>query len=118
MQHRTQADRDAATVETGYALVSGAFVAVATFVGVSLPALLLELPDTGERLLMWTGAVLGALAFVVRVVYVLLRFRRRSGIHGGQLVRPGARGGRPNVTGTRVGQPAQSSQPGRTSPDS
>ncbi|WP_327121242.1 DUF6332 family protein [Streptomyces sp. NBC_01341] len=98
MQHRTQAQRDAATIETGYALVSGAFVAVATFIGVSLPALLLELPDTGERLLFLSGAVLGAPAFVVRVVHVLLRFQQR----------PGPRGE----------QPVQSSQPGRTSPDS
>ncbi|MFI8002987.1 DUF6332 family protein [Streptomyces sp. NPDC086010] len=118
MQHRTQADRDAATIETGYALVSGAFVAVATFAGMSLLVLFLELPDTAERLLLGTGAVLGALAFVVRVVHVLLRFRRRPGIHGGELVRPGARGGRPNVPGNRAEQPAQSSQPGRTSPDS
>ncbi|MFF4248518.1 DUF6332 family protein [Streptomyces sp. NPDC001822] len=98
MQRRTQADRDAATIETGYALASGAFVAVATFIGVSLPALLLELPDTVERLLFGGGAALGALAFVVRVVHVLRRFQQRRGPRGEQ--------------------PVQSSQPGRTSPDS
>ncbi|MFE7747993.1 DUF6332 family protein [Streptomyces sp. NPDC057428] len=74
MQRRTQAQRDAATIETGYALLSGAFVAVATFIGVSLPALVLELPVTGERLLLRTGAALGAAAFAVRVVHVLRRF--------------------------------------------
>ncbi len=54
------------------------------------PALLCDLPDTPESLLLRAGLVLAPVLFVARVVSVLLRFR--SG-----------------------GQP---SQPGRTSPDS
>ncbi|MEV2246678.1 DUF6332 family protein [Streptomyces sp. NPDC049970] len=79
MGRRTQAERDAMTVETGYALASGTFVALATFVGVALPALLLELPDMGERVLLRTGAALGALVFAVRMVHVLRRFTHGAG---------------------------------------
>lgn len=85
------------TVETGYALVTGVLVAAATFAGVLLPALLLRLPGPAEHLLFRAGAVLGALAFVVRVVHVLWRFPRGAGD--------------PPL-------PRQPSQPGRTSPDS
>ncbi|MDQ0797916.1 DUF6332 family protein [Streptomyces sp. B1I3] len=98
MGRRTQAERDAMTIETGYAVASGALVAAATFFGVLLPALLLDLPGAGDRLLLRAGAVLGTLAFAVRVVHVLWRFP-----HAGE--------GRP-------GPAVQPSQPGRTSPDS
>ncbi|MEU1127978.1 DUF6332 family protein [Streptomyces sp. NPDC005899] len=98
MGRRTQAERDAMTVETGYAVVSGALVAAVTFAGAVLPALLLHLPGPGERLLFRAGAVLGALAFVVRVAHVLWRFPRDE-----ECLRVPA---------------AQPSQPGRTSPDS
>lgn len=76
MSPRTQAERDAATVEIGYALVSGGLVGAATFAGVLLPALLLELPARAEHLLFPVGTVLGALVFAVRVVHVLWRFPR------------------------------------------
>ncbi|MEU5714627.1 DUF6332 family protein [Streptomyces sp. NPDC020403] len=90
MGRRTQAERDAMTVEIGYAVVSGALVAVATFSGILLPALFLDLPDAGERLLATAGTVLGALACVVRVVHVLWRFP-----HAGEGRRlPGGRVGR------------------------
>ncbi len=85
------------TVETGYALVTGVLVAAATFTGVLLPALVLRLPSPAEDLLFRAGAVLGALAFAVRVVHVLWRFPRAAGER-------------------RL--PGQPSQPGRTSPDS
>ncbi|MDO0931007.1 DUF6332 family protein [Streptomyces sp. DG2A-72] len=87
---RSQAQRDAITVEIGYALFSAAFVAAVVFGAVAGPALLFELPDTMETLLLRTGLVLAPVLFVARVVSVLLRFR----------------------------QPPQPSQPGRTSPDS
>lgn len=75
MGRRTQAERDAMTVEIGYALVSGVLVAAATFAGVSLvPALLLQLPGGAERVLFRVGTALGALVFTVRVVHVLRRF--------------------------------------------
>ncbi|MFJ8865059.1 DUF6332 family protein [Streptomyces sp. NPDC102473] len=98
MSRRTQAERDAMTVEIGYALVSGAVVAAATFAGVFLPAVFLELPGGAEHLLSRAGTVLGALVFVLRVVHVLWRF--------------------PRAAEKRRLRPAQPSQPGRTSPDS
>lgn len=77
MVRRTQAERDAITVEIGYALVSGVLVAAATFTGTFLlPALLLRLPGGVEHVLFLVGAALGALVFAVRVVHVLLRFPR------------------------------------------
>jgi hypothetical protein len=87
---RSQAERDAITVEIGYALCSAAFAAAVVFGAVAGPALLFDLPDTAETLLVNAGIVLAPLLFAARVVSVLLRFRT-------------------------AGQP---SQPGRTSPDS
>ncbi|NGO06172.1 hypothetical protein G5C60_00375 [Streptomyces sp. HC44] len=87
---RTQAERDAITVETGYALCSAAFAAALVFGAVSGPALLFALPDAAEDPLLLTGTGLAVIVFFVRVVSVLVRFRRGP----------------------------QPSQPGRTSPDS
>ncbi|MGX1565204.1 DUF6332 family protein [Streptomyces sp. NPDC055506] len=87
---RTQAQRDAVTVEIGYALCSAAFAAAVVFGAVAGPALLFELPETLETLLVRAGLVLAPVLFAARVVSVLLRFRSA----------------------------AQPSQPGRTSPDS
>ncbi|MGW4569204.1 DUF6332 family protein [Streptomyces sp. NPDC004561] len=86
---RTRAEQDAATVEIGYALVSGAFAAALLFGVVAGPGLLFGLPHPLATLLRRLGLVMAAALFVVRVVSVLVRFRR--------------------------GQP---SQPGRTNPDS
>lgn len=87
---RTQAERDAMTVEIGYALCSAAFAAAVLFGAVAGPALLFELPDTVAKLLLRAGLVLAPVAFVARVVGVLVRYR----------------------------QGTQPSQPGRTNPDS
>ncbi|MEU1002638.1 DUF6332 family protein [Streptomyces tibetensis] len=87
---RSQAERDAITVEIGYALCSAAFAAAVIFGAVAGPALIFDLPETAERVLVRAGLVLAPVLFAARVVSVLLRFRR-------------------------AGQP---SQPGRTSPDS
>ncbi|MFI2373749.1 DUF6332 family protein [Streptomyces sp. NPDC018964] len=87
---RNQAERDAITVETGYALCSAAFAAVVVLGAVAGPALLFSLPGLLETVLRHTGTVLAAVLFAVRTVSVLVRFRRT----------------------------AQPSQPGRTSPDS
>ncbi|WP_367325025.1 DUF6332 family protein [Streptomyces sp. HUAS ZL42] len=87
---RSQAERDAITVEIGYALCSAAFATLVVFGAVAGPALLFELPDTAEKFLLRTGLVLAPVLFFARVVGVLLRFRRAP----------------------------QPSQPGRTSPDS
>ncbi|MFB8775193.1 DUF6332 family protein [Streptomyces broussonetiae] len=88
---RTQADRDALTVEIGYALCSAAFAAAVVFGAVAGPALLFTLPGLLETVLVRTGAVLAPVLFTARVVAVLVRFQRAA---------------------------AQPSQPGRTSPDS
>ncbi|MFF4029771.1 DUF6332 family protein [Streptomyces sviceus] len=89
---RNQAARDAATVETGYALCSALFAAAVLFGAVAGPALLFELPGTVETLLLRVGLVIAPVVFVARVISVLVRFRRER--------RP------------------QPSQPGRTNPDS
>jgi len=88
---RSQAERDAITVEIGYALCSALFAAALLFGAVAGPALLFELPDTVEKLLLRVGLALAPLLFVARVVSVLVRFRQDD---------------------------AQPSQPGRTNPDS
>ncbi|WP_020137053.1 DUF6332 family protein [Streptomyces sp. 351MFTsu5.1] len=88
---RSQAERDAITVEIGYALCSALFAAAALFGAVAGPVLLFELPRSVELLLLRGGLVLAPLLFAARVVSVLVRFRREG---------------------------AQPSQPGRTSPDS
>jgi hypothetical protein len=87
---RTQAERDATTVEIGYALCSAAFAAAVVFGAVAGPALLFELPDTVAKLLLHAGLVLAPVVFVARVVGVLVRYRQGN----------------------------QPSQPGRTNPDS
>ena len=87
---RGQAERDAITVEIGYALCSAAFAAAVVYGAVAGPALLFELPGGPERTLRVVGAGLAAVLFLARVVSVLVRFRRAS----------------------------QPSQPGRTKPDS
>ncbi len=88
---RGQTERDAITVEIGYALFSAALAAAVVFGAVAGPALLFELPSTVELLLLSTAMVLAPVLFLARVISVLVRFRP----------------GRP-----------QPSQPGRTSPDS
>ncbi|MFF5160962.1 DUF6332 family protein [Streptomyces sp. NPDC000348] len=87
---RSQAERDAITVEIGYALCSAAFAAAVVLGAVAGPVLLFELPGAFETVLRHTGALLAAVLFAVRTVAVLVRFRRA----------------------------AQPSQPGRTRPDS
>ncbi|MFF9624415.1 DUF6332 family protein [Streptomyces griseosporeus] len=95
---RTQAERDAITVEIGYALFSAAFAAALLFGAVAGPAYVFRLPAGVRDTLLGLGAVLAAALFAARVVTVLVRFRQ---------VRDLERGGR-----------VQPSQPGRTSPDS
>ncbi|QNE78730.1 hypothetical protein F0344_32695 [Streptomyces finlayi] len=97
MGRRSQQDRDAITVEIGYALVSASFVAAAGFAGITAPALVLDLSDTAGRVLTAVGGTVAAFAFVARLVHVLWRFPRRPD-------------GPP--------PPSQPSRTGRTSPDS
>ncbi|MFJ3222123.1 DUF6332 family protein [Streptomyces sp. NPDC086783] len=88
MGKRTQAERDAMTVEIGYALFAGAVLAGAAFMAVAhaLPAAF----GISGGPLRQTAAGLAAGVFFATVVTVLTRF-------------------------PRIGQP---SQPGRTNPDS
>ncbi|MFD3587786.1 DUF6332 family protein [Streptomyces sp. NPDC058683] len=87
---RGQAERDAITVEIGYALCSAVFAAAVVFGAVAGPALFFDLPGRLERALPLVGVALATVVFLARVVSVLVRFQRSS----------------------------QPSQPGRTSPDS
>jgi hypothetical protein len=87
---RTKAEQDAMTVEIGYALVSAVFAAAVIFGAVAGPALLFALPSLLSAVLLRVGLTLAPIVFVVRVVSVVVRFRRGT----------------------------QPSQPGRTSPDS
>ncbi|MGW8883870.1 DUF6332 family protein [Streptomyces sp. NPDC055749] len=103
MGRRSQEERDAITVEIGYALVSASFVAAAGFAGIVAPALLLDLSRTADRVLGMVGGTVAALAFVARVVHVLWRF-------------PGGRSS--DARPLPRESPPQPSQPGRTSPDS
>ncbi|MFB7241171.1 hypothetical protein CW362_28590 [Streptomyces populi] len=90
---RSQAQRDAATVEIGYALASAAFVAAVASGFVTGPALFLPLSPGTVHMLVTAGGVLAATLFPLRVATVLYRFRQE-------------------------GAGTQPSQPGRTNPDS
>ncbi|TQK43022.1 hypothetical protein FBY35_4469 [Streptomyces sp. SLBN-118] len=94
MGRRTQAERDAITVEIGYAVVTGFLVGGLTFLAIAGPVMVTPMPAAAERGLVLAGTVAGLAVFVVRVVHVLWRF-------------PGGPGRNP-----------QPSQPGRTKPDS
>ncbi|MER6031618.1 DUF6332 family protein [Streptomyces sp. NPDC001851] len=73
---RSNAQRDAATVEIGYALVSAAFAAAVLFGAVAGPALLFDLPHLLSKALLWLGVAVTPVVFIVRVVSVLVRFQR------------------------------------------
>ncbi|MGW7417503.1 DUF6332 family protein [Streptomyces sp. NPDC054863] len=93
MGSRTQAQRDAITTETGYALLSALALALVAFFALTVPpAALFDLSAPLTKNLDIAGAALGGVVFVVRVVYVLWRYKGAPG--------------------------TQPSQPGRTSPDS
>lgn len=76
---RSQAERDAITVEIGYALASATAVALAIIgVVVAGPAIAFSLSESAERTLLGVGGSLAATAFVARLVTVLWRFTRRE----------------------------------------
>ncbi|MFF1922930.1 DUF6332 family protein [Streptomyces sp. NPDC058221] len=105
MGDRSQADRDAMTVEIGFAVLTGAVMAAGAFLAVRVPTTLL-VPHDGARSVMFVvAAAVAVLVFLGRVVDVLWRFGRRDAMAG-----IGGPGGPP--------RPDQPSQPGRTSPDS
>ncbi|MFE2492634.1 DUF6332 family protein [Streptomyces scopuliridis] len=107
---RSDAERDAITVEIGFAVLTGAFAAALVYGVIAGPARYFDLPDALRRV----AAVAACLAFVARVVQVLWRFPRPGRGSAGQLPgQPASR--RPEKPEKRADQP---SQPGRTSPDS
>lgn len=110
---RSQAERDAITVEIGYALCSAAFAAAVVFGAVYGPALLFDLPGTVGKALLASGILLAAVLFAVRAVSVLVRFGRKD--EGAGADGEGASGKGASGKGEDAGQP---SQPGRTNPDS
>lgn len=73
---RTQEDRDEITVEIGYALLSASFLAAVVFGAVAGPAVVWDLSHTTDKALLITGASVGGLLAVLRVVHVLWRFGR------------------------------------------
>ncbi|MEV5883771.1 DUF6332 family protein [Streptomyces sp. NPDC052020] len=82
MEHRggrrTRAERDAVTVEIGYALCSAAFAAAVLFAAVAGPAYVFGLAGGARGTLVGAGTTVAAAVFVVRVVSVLVRFRRSA----------------------------------------
>ncbi|MEU9560181.1 DUF6332 family protein [Streptomyces fumanus] len=84
---RTQAERDAITVEIGYALCSAVFAAAVLFGAVAGPAYVFGLSGGARTALTGTGATLAVVVFVARVVSVLVRFQ--AGARSGQPSRPG-----------------------------
>ncbi|MEU7279892.1 DUF6332 family protein [Streptomyces sp. NPDC045431] len=74
MGTRTQAQRDAMTVEIGYALLTGVFVAAGLFCLVAAPVIAFDLDGGAERSVLVAAAGTACLGFVARVVHVLWRF--------------------------------------------
>jgi hypothetical protein len=91
MGTRNQAQRDAITVEIGYALVTGAFLAAVVFCLVGAPVVVLGLDGAAARGVLVAAALTACAAFVIRVARVLWGF---------------------------TGAPAQPGGPGHTGPDS
>ncbi|MFJ4717429.1 DUF6332 family protein [Streptomyces sp. NPDC088785] len=75
--HRTQAERDAMTVEIGFALFTGALLAGAVFALLMLPAFLGLAPGGSRAAHCSVAGLLAAVVFLVRVVRVLARFDRQ-----------------------------------------
>lgn len=80
---RGQAERDAMTVEIGYALFSGILLACVTGLVVASPVLLLDLDGSAVKAVGAVALVLAAGVLLWRLVSVLWRFdarRRTSGL--------------------------------------
>ncbi|MFE6833830.1 DUF6332 family protein [Streptomyces sp. NPDC057705] len=77
MEQRTQADRDAITIEIGYALVSACFAGALAFGAVYGPVLAFSLSPAAGRALAVAGGIVAGSVFLLRVAHVLWRFARR-----------------------------------------
>ncbi|MGW0904750.1 DUF6332 family protein [Streptomyces sp. NPDC002853] len=91
MGRRTQAERDANTVEIGFALFAATSLAGATMLAVASPAFFFGVTSPGQGTLVLAGKIVGIVVFVAVLVTILVRHRRA---------------------------PRQPSHPGRTKPDS
>ncbi|WP_328911874.1 MULTISPECIES: DUF6332 family protein [unclassified Streptomyces] len=98
---RTRSERDAATVETVYATVTGALLAAGGFVAVISPVLAGAVHGPAAKGCFTAAVIVAAALFCGRVALTLRRFERRN--------RLGDLADRPRD---------QPSQPGRTNPDS
>ncbi|GGU82865.1 hypothetical protein GCM10010498_46110 [Streptomyces cavourensis] len=100
MGRRTQAERDAMTVEIGFALVTAAVLAGLTFAAISAPALLLlDLGRTARTVVLGVAVTTAAVAFAARTVHVLWRFPSRQRGHRLDGTPDPAGLGRPGPTG-------------------
>ncbi|MER7620980.1 DUF6332 family protein [Streptomyces sp. NPDC126503] len=97
---RSQAERDAITVEIGYALFSACFLAALVFAAIAGPAAVWELPHPVEKSLVVVGAGISGVLGVLRVVHVLWRHGQRP-----ERLSPGGEG-------TRAGKDAAGGEPG------
>ncbi|MER6313137.1 DUF6332 family protein [Streptomyces sp. NPDC001581] len=77
MEQRTQADRDAITIEIGYALVSAGFAAALVFGAVYGPVPAFSLSPAVGRALAVAGGIAAGAVFLLRIAHVLWRFARR-----------------------------------------
>lgn len=77
MERRSQADRDAITIEIVFAFVSAGCAAALAFAVLYAPALAFDLSRTADRTLVTVGTALAAAVFLLRVTHVLRRFTRR-----------------------------------------
>lgn len=99
-ERRSQAERDATTVEIGYALFSACFLAALVFAAIAGPAAVWELPQPVEKSLVVAGAGIAGVLGVLRVVHVLWRHGQRPE------TRP------PGSEGSRAGKDAADGEPG------
>ncbi|MFF9979022.1 DUF6332 family protein [Streptomyces erythrochromogenes] len=77
-KRRSQADRDAMTVEIGYALLSAFFLGALVFAAVAGPAAVWHLPRAVEKSLVVAGGVIGGVLAVIRVIHVLWQHGNRQ----------------------------------------
>lgn len=77
MRPRSQAERDAITIEMVIAFVTGGFAAALTFAALYGPALALDVSRTTDRALATVAGALAATVFLLRITHVLWRFTHR-----------------------------------------
>jgi Family of unknown function (DUF6332) len=90
---RTQAERDAVTVEMLYAAVTGALIAAAGFVAVITPVLCGAVHGEARKGCFTAAVIVAAALFCGRIALTLRRFERQNRLRGqeltpDQLIRP------------------------------